>query len=271
MVYNAAGSPSGEAFIQMDSELAAESAAINRHKKFMLLAGPQGRKRYIEVFQCSSADMSVVLTNPDLPASLQIPGVNIPQTPNFASGLQSTLNLTPPGLSAGASPQQGSPTGQAAPSPAQFSLPQMLQQQQHTPQPQRNPLLSPSLPVSSAGAMMTSLGAYGLPQVSTATATAQQPVAALQQQQLLAQLAQQQYLLGQQPGGLQQMPGAAQAAATAGAARPAVPGLYGASPMLYYYPSPPISPQNYFNTAAAAVAASQARSADPTGANEGAW
>lgn len=137
------GSPSGEAFIQMDSELAAESAAINRHKKFMLLAGPQGRKRYIEVFQCSSADMSVVLTNPDLPASLQIPGVNIPQTPNFASGLQSTLNLTPPGLSAGASPQQGSPTGQAAPSPAQFSLPQMLQQQQHTPQPQRNPLLSP--------------------------------------------------------------------------------------------------------------------------------
>ena len=137
------GSPSGEAFIQMDSELAAESAAINRHKKFMLLSGPQGnKKRYIEVFQCSSADMSVVLTNPELPASLQIPGVNIPQTPNFASGLQSTLNLTPPGLS-GASPQQGSPTGQAAPAPAQFALPQMLQQQQAA-QPPRNPLLSPS-------------------------------------------------------------------------------------------------------------------------------
>ena len=49
--------------------------------------------------------------------------------------------------------------------------------------------------------MMPSLGAYGLPQVSTTVtaATAQQPVAALQQQQLLAQLAQQQYLLGQQP------------------------------------------------------------------------
>ena len=116
-----------------------------------------------------------------------------------------------------------------------------------------------ALPVSSSGAMMTSLGAYGLPQVSTTVtaATAQQPVAALQQQQLLAQLAQQQYLLGQQPTGLQQVPGtAAAAAATAGAAaaRPAVPGLYGASPMLYYYPSPPISPQNYFNPAAAAVA-----------------
>lgn len=127
----------------MDSELAAESAAINRHKKFMLLSGPGGnKKRYIEVFQCSSADMSVVLTNPELPTSLQIPGVNIPQTPpNFAGGLQSTLNLTPPGLSAGTSPQQCSPTGQPVQQPAQFTLPQILQQQ--APQPPRNPLISP--------------------------------------------------------------------------------------------------------------------------------
>lgn len=63
----------------MDSDLAAESAAVNRHKKFMLVQSPAGaKKRYIEVFQCSAADMSIVLTNPELPASapaLQSPGL----------------------------------------------------------------------------------------------------------------------------------------------------------------------------------------------------
>lgn len=125
----------------MDSEAAAEAAAINRHKKFMLLSGMGGsKKRYIEVFQCSSADMSVVLTNPELPPNLQIPGVNIPsQTPTFNSGLPSALNLTPPGM---ASPQQGSPptvstsTAQAGLHPTQpFALPQLqplLQQQQRS-------------------------------------------------------------------------------------------------------------------------------------------
>lgn len=86
--------------------------------------------------------------------------------------------------------------------------------------------------------MMASLGAYGLPPVSTATA--QQP---LLQQQLMAQLTQQQLLLAGQQAGFPAM--------QAGVPRPAVPGLIGPSPMIYYYPSPPISPQNYFNTAAA--------------------
>ena len=44
----------------MDSEQAAEIAALNRHKKFMFIGN---KKRYIEVIQCSGEDMNVVLTN----------------------------------------------------------------------------------------------------------------------------------------------------------------------------------------------------------------
>lgn len=59
MVFNAQGQPSGEAFIQMDSETSANSAATNRHNIYMHIGKKQ---RYIEVLQCSGEDMSVVLT-----------------------------------------------------------------------------------------------------------------------------------------------------------------------------------------------------------------
>ncbi|KAG9509007.1 RNA-binding protein fusilli, partial [Fragariocoptes setiger] len=59
MVYNAQGQPSGEAFIQMDSEQAAHATAHKRHHKNMCYGKKQ---RYIEVFQCSVDDMNLVLT-----------------------------------------------------------------------------------------------------------------------------------------------------------------------------------------------------------------
>ncbi|XP_059608445.1 RNA-binding protein fusilli isoform X2 [Phlebotomus argentipes] len=60
MVYNAQGQPSGEAFIQMDSETSAYACAQQKHNKYM---GSFGKKhRYIEVFQCSGDDMNLVLT-----------------------------------------------------------------------------------------------------------------------------------------------------------------------------------------------------------------
>jgi len=59
MVYNAAGQPSGEAFIQMDSEQSALLAAQQRHHRYMIFGKKQ---RYIEVFQCSVDDMNLVLT-----------------------------------------------------------------------------------------------------------------------------------------------------------------------------------------------------------------
>ena len=53
------GQPSGEAFIQMSSELAAGQASQNRHNRYM---GFGKKQRYIEVFQCSGEDMNLVLT-----------------------------------------------------------------------------------------------------------------------------------------------------------------------------------------------------------------
>ncbi|XP_069184951.1 epithelial splicing regulatory protein 1 isoform X3 [Procambarus clarkii] len=64
MVYNAHGQPSGEAFIQMDSEHSAFLAAQQRHHRYMVFGKKQ---RYIEVFQCSGEDMNMVLTG-GLPA-----------------------------------------------------------------------------------------------------------------------------------------------------------------------------------------------------------
>ena len=53
------GQPSGEAFIQMDSEASAFTASNNKHHRYMVFGKKQ---RYIEVFQCSGEDMSMVLT-----------------------------------------------------------------------------------------------------------------------------------------------------------------------------------------------------------------
>ncbi|XP_074103071.1 RNA-binding protein fusilli isoform X2 [Cotesia typhae] len=59
MVYNSQGQPSGEAFIQMDSENSAFACASQRHHRYMIFGKKQ---RYIEVFQCSGDDMNLVLT-----------------------------------------------------------------------------------------------------------------------------------------------------------------------------------------------------------------
>jgi epithelial splicing regulatory protein 1/2 len=54
------GTPSGEAFIQMDSEANAEATTLNKHRKFMI---SNNKRRYIEVLQCSGEDMNLVLTS----------------------------------------------------------------------------------------------------------------------------------------------------------------------------------------------------------------
>lgn len=58
MVYSATGTPSGEAFIQMVSELAAQKAAEDRNLKNVTV---KNKKRYVEVMQCSIDDMNQVL------------------------------------------------------------------------------------------------------------------------------------------------------------------------------------------------------------------
>ncbi|EFX70109.1 hypothetical protein DAPPUDRAFT_202511, partial [Daphnia pulex] len=76
MVYNAQGQPSGEAFIQMDSEQSSFQAAQQRHHRYMVFGKKQ---RYIEVFQCSGEDMHVVLTG----------GLALPSTPATPKALLS--------------------------------------------------------------------------------------------------------------------------------------------------------------------------------------
>lgn len=54
MIYNAQGQPSGEAFIQMNSEQSAYMCATQRHNRFLVI---NKKQRYIEVFQCSLDDV----------------------------------------------------------------------------------------------------------------------------------------------------------------------------------------------------------------------
>lgn len=113
------GQPSGEAFIQMDSEEAARASAQQKHNKFMMF----GKKyRYIEVFQCSGDDMNLVLNgglqtppNPPKPPILS-PGM-LPQTSQATQSSPSpglpmtippplTLSITPPTAAASFLAQQ---------------------------------------------------------------------------------------------------------------------------------------------------------------------
>ncbi|XP_046418613.1 RNA-binding protein fusilli isoform X1 [Neodiprion virginianus] len=85
MVYNSQGQPSGEAFIQMDSESSAYACASQRHHRYMIFGKKQ---RYIEVFQCSGEDMNLVLTGavapPPAKALLSPGGTMMP--PPFGPG-----------------------------------------------------------------------------------------------------------------------------------------------------------------------------------------
>jgi epithelial splicing regulatory protein 1/2 len=73
------GQPSGEAFIQMDSEGASFNAASHKNNKYMFF---NGKKRYIEVLQCSGEDMNHILLG-IVPSNL-IP-TNIQRQPMYSS------------------------------------------------------------------------------------------------------------------------------------------------------------------------------------------
>lgn len=92
MVYNSQGSPSGEAFIQMRSEQAANCASLSLHNKNMEIGK---KKRYIEVFQCSLDEMHALL-NPLQPLanSLQLP-LGLAAASANAAIVQPNLQLAP--------------------------------------------------------------------------------------------------------------------------------------------------------------------------------
>jgi len=70
------GAPSGEVFIQMDSEKSAESAALTKNKKLMFVGGV---RRYVEVIQCSGDEMALVLQQ-GLPVPVPSPLSTLPQS-----------------------------------------------------------------------------------------------------------------------------------------------------------------------------------------------
>ena len=70
------GAPSGEAFIQMDSEKSAESTAVTKNKKLMFVSGV---RRYVEVIQCSGDEMALVLQQ-GLPAPAPAALSSLPQS-----------------------------------------------------------------------------------------------------------------------------------------------------------------------------------------------
>ncbi|PIK58041.1 putative epithelial splicing regulatory protein 2 [Apostichopus japonicus] len=79
MVYNLQGKPNGEAFIQMTAQEHAYMAAQSCHMKYM-------GERYVEVFQCSGDEMSMVLMGgprqmPKMSMSMPVPGAIAPTTP----------------------------------------------------------------------------------------------------------------------------------------------------------------------------------------------
>ncbi|XP_076470540.1 RNA-binding protein fusilli-like isoform X2 [Babylonia areolata] len=154
MVYTAQGEPSGEAFIQLDSEDAALVTVLNRHRRPMIYAN---KKRIIDVLQCSGDDMSLVLANsiadltagltgPFMPQVAQLPQVaQVPQmAPVSSMPVVSSMSVVPAGppVPMTMSLQQRpmiSPSGMVtaptlqltSPSPAQVGTMQVTQLPQH--------------------------------------------------------------------------------------------------------------------------------------------
>lgn len=97
------GQFNGEAFIQMDSESAAQASAQQKHHKHMMFGKKQ---RYIEVFQCSGEDMNMVLngvyhhqfqTSPTITAK-PIPSGMLPSSRPQSSTVQPLQVSIPPPL-----------------------------------------------------------------------------------------------------------------------------------------------------------------------------
>jgi len=118
MVFNAQGQPSGEAFIQMDSESSAFGASNTKHHRYMVFGKKQ---RYIEVFQCSGEDMSMVLAGGASGAGAGAAGKQA-QPPLLSPG-GNLLGHSPGGYPApGYSPMMSRPPhpGSFSPFPAQL-------------------------------------------------------------------------------------------------------------------------------------------------------
>lgn len=81
--------PSGEVFVQMDSEESAYLASYHRHNSDITIGK---KKRYIEVFQCSAQELALVLNGMFAPAPLVTAA---PATPTTIYAAAPGTNLLP--------------------------------------------------------------------------------------------------------------------------------------------------------------------------------
>nr|CAH7753834.1 unnamed protein product [Callosobruchus chinensis] len=145
MVYNAQGQPSGEAFIQMDSEQSAFVAAHLKHHHYMTFGKKQ---RYIEVFQCSGEDMNLVLTGglphprvvspaaaPKQPATAAVRAAQVHAVAAAAAHDMLSLGMLPTPAAQSAPPTTANlppppPNSAAPPPPQSWENPALFAQQQ---------------------------------------------------------------------------------------------------------------------------------------------
>ncbi|CAB3978688.1 epithelial splicing regulatory 1 isoform X6 [Paramuricea clavata] len=88
MVYNYQARPTGDAFIEMKSADNAQKASESLHKKHI-------GERYIEVFQCSSSDMTLMLMNGISSHRHHNTWINTPYSPRTPPHVPSTFTYPP--------------------------------------------------------------------------------------------------------------------------------------------------------------------------------
>ncbi|XP_070498855.1 RNA-binding protein fusilli isoform X5 [Chironomus tepperi] len=174
LVYNAQGQFNGEAFIQMDSESAAQASAQQKHHKHMMFGKKQ---RYIEVFQCSGEDMNMVLNG----------GYH---------QYQSSPTITAKPISSGMLPQPSRPQTSTV-QPLQVSIPPPLTIPLSLPQTVLPPTVTNSIPAINAN-------------VAVGSASQANPNSLIAQQQQQAHFIAQQNLIARQQAAAAQLHAAQQ-------------------------------------------------------------
>lgn len=220
LIYNSLGSPSGEAFIQMDSEKSADSTAVGRSKKLFYMGN---KKCFLEVIQCSGEDMNLVLTT-----GLSPPAALLPSAAAI-TGPQLMLPPPPNTLPAPAPihhPQQMVPSSAVVQN--QLMAASVAAANQHHVISTGGAVIAPGIGVQPSSYPPTALYAYGGPLSS-------------QHQQTATVLAPDSVLSVSGPTSGQQQQQHRYAPMTAAAAAAAA-----YQPIVYWYPSPPMSPQNAF-------------------------
>ena len=239
MVFSSQGTPSGEAFIQMVNEMAAQKAAEDKNMKNVTV---KNKKRYVEVIRCSIDDMNQVLTglssspepdqNQNYMPSQQMPPPqsygSIPQPLNIPTALDPYAHMSQ-GLVSPLSPSAGK----------NGSVPNIYSPSLYSPATTAAPVFFPpapaAMPPGHPAYYSPAAAFYGFPQPSAPAVTTAPSMYPPMSPNLVRSNPHQQY-----------------------SPTPTTPQMIPSNGSVYfYYPSPPMSPATYY-------AATQQTSQAPT-------